>query len=424
MLNWTYGGVAVTCLSANPTAPNNFGFNREASYARVFEHEIPGLGNRYIMLLMVLPISNQRNIHWAHSENGIDWIAVRDPLVRPLDNIGPVVYPDVSYTGSPGGGISGSNLSGPFFHVMEDESGTLRYLVTAHSSSGHIHLFEVGESFNRELHWGTLYHSTQLEQWPDHSRAAAPYFFTDGDGVMHMFYEAGRRTAPFRTNITHALGTYTITYSASEHGTVTGDDPPRKPDASRGTLDLNLFEDPEGSVVRSYMGRGIPEQFRRIFTITPDCGYELAQILVNDVDILEAGIAFSLVDGADEGTKYFSLADVLGNSTIHIIFKEIVITPTITGASTSARQFVGISETSRNSRNWRLTFTAEVFLSNDSSEQRIYSIELRGNNANMDGKYVFGEDHDLEGYTLTYDIKGNGSNIKVFFLTPPDPEKG
>jgi len=45
-----------------------------------------------------------------------------------------------------------------------------------------------------------------------------------------------------------------------------------------------------------------------------------------------------------------------------------------------------------------------------------YSIDLSGNNANLDGTYKFPTGHDLAGYTLVYDIKGNGSNIKEFKL--------
>jgi len=43
-------------------------------------------------------------------------------------------------------------------------------------------------------------------------------------------------------------------------------------------------------------------------------------------------------------------------------------------------------------------------------------MNISGNNANLDGKYKFADDHDLAGYTLFYDIKGNGSSIKVFKL--------
>jgi len=62
-------------------------------------------------------------------------------------------------------------------------------------------------------------------------------------------------------------------------------------------------------------------------------------------------------------------------------------------------------------------FSVNVTLSNETSEVRIYSIEIRSNNNNPDGKFVFAAGHDLEGFTLVYDIKGNGSNIKTFSIS-------
>jgi len=49
---------------------------------------------------------------------------------------------------------------------------------------------------------------------------------------------------------------------------------------------------------------------------------------------------------------------------------------------------------------------------------KAWRIELAGSNANLAGVYVFEEGHDLAGYTLVYDIKGNGSNIKTFEIIP------
>ena len=43
-----------------------------------------------------------------------------------------------------------------------------------------------------------------------------------------------------------------------------------------------------------------------------------------------------------------------------------------------------------------------------------YTINLDGNNANLSGRFVFEAEHDLTGYSLEYDIKGNGSNIQEF----------
>ena len=90
----------------------------------------------------------------------------------------------------------------------------------------------------------------------------------------------------------------------------------------------------------------------------------------------------------------------------------IVIEVKLTNVSNA--KYVSIIETSKNSRVWELTFTVTLSYSDGSSKQAKYTISLNGNNANLDGKYVFGAGHDLGGYTLVYDIKGNGSNIKDF----------
>ena len=63
-----------------------------------------------------------------------------------------------------------------------------------------------------------------------------------------------------------------------------------------------------------------------------------------------------------------------------------------------------------------MKFKADLTYSDKTKQTVTYSINLSGNNANLDGKYKFGKDHDLAGYTLVYDIKGNGSNIKDFKL--------
>jgi hypothetical protein len=69
-----------------------------------------------------------------------------------------------------------------------------------------------------------------------------------------------------------------------------------------------------------------------------------------------------------------------------------------------------------NARVWILTFTVSVVRSDETVVTEKVSINLAGNNANLGGRFVFDEDHLLSGYTLTYDIKGNGSNIKAFSI--------
>lgn len=83
-------------------------------------------------------------------------------------------------------------------------------------------------------------------------------------------------------------------------------------------------------------------------------------------------------------------------------------------AKADSSSFISIVETSKNSRVWELTFTVTKIYNDGTTEDVLYLINLNGNNANLDGVYEFGEDSDLSGYKLVYDIKGNGSNIKTF----------
>ena len=64
-----------------------------------------------------------------------------------------------------------------------------------------------------------------------------------------------------------------------------------------------------------------------------------------------------------------------------------------------------------------IEFSVNVTLNNGTAAVFNYSFEVKSNNNNPDGKYTFPAGHDLEGLTLTFDIKGNGSNIKTFRLS-------
>jgi len=108
----------------------------------------------------------------------------------------------------------------------------------------------------------------------------------------------------------------------------------------------------------------------------------------------------------------------------NVIISDITLTAkwtkletTLLSAITAAKDFISIVETSKNSRVWTLTFNVALTYSDGVKKVVKYSIDLNGNNANQDGKYKFPAGHDLAGYTLAYDIKGNGSNIKEFKLT-------
>ncbi len=185
LVDWEYGGVI---LNANDFSSTGSG-HTECSYGRVFAYEVPGLGNKYIFTVMINNTANTRKIFWAHSEDGINWTAVKTPLLSPTVDQG------YDYKG---------NLSGAYFFTKDD-----RCFVIAHGSTGDMYLFEVGKRLDEEIHWGVFYDS--LSAAPDHARAGAPCFIKDDDGLWHMFYEGGER---LKANIVHARQIITTDASA------------------------------------------------------------------------------------------------------------------------------------------------------------------------------------------------------------------
>jgi Fe-S cluster biosynthesis and repair protein YggX len=135
----------------------------ETSYARVFEHALPGRNNKYVMVFM--GVKSGRRIFYGWSPNGWDqWQFSPTPLVNP--------EPD---------GVT--DISGPTL-VFRNNTTYLAY----HGSDGKMRITEVGNDFDREVHLGVFYNPIAS----DNGRAAAPSFGTDG-GVEYMFYEAGPR---------------------------------------------------------------------------------------------------------------------------------------------------------------------------------------------------------------------------------------
>ena len=135
----------------------------ETSYARVFEHTLPGRDNKYVMVFM--GVKSGRRIFYGWSPNGWDqWQFSPTPLVNP--------EPD---------GLA--DISGPTL-VKRNNTTYVAY----HGSDGKMRITEVGNAFDRENHLGVFYSPIAS----DNGRAAAPSFGTDG-GVEYMFYEAGPR---------------------------------------------------------------------------------------------------------------------------------------------------------------------------------------------------------------------------------------
>lgn len=183
LVDWTFGGSVVGSKQFSSVGT-------EASYAKVFEHVIPGLGNKYIMLLMIM--EGNRKIYWAHSNDGVNWTPIKKPLVSPDLNYKTIPGTDVkpNYTAS-----MGNNVSGPYF--MEKNG---RCFVFCHGSSGNICVVEVGQSFDMEVHWGEYLKASDVIIDTDDNgnptavpRVAAPVFIQNDEGKWYMFFEAGGR---------------------------------------------------------------------------------------------------------------------------------------------------------------------------------------------------------------------------------------
>lgn len=194
MVDWTYGA-GILNAQAFGTKGN------EASYAKVFEHVVPGLNNKYILMLMIAE-SNMRKIYWAHSPDGIEWTCNKQPLLSPDLNYKKIPGTDIkpSYWGS-----FGNNVSAPAFMKSND-----RYFVFFHGSTGNICVGEVGESLDMEVHWGEYMKASDVIIDNDTNgnpiavpRVAAPVFLKNDQGTWYMFFEAGGRLG---ANVAYAKG--------------------------------------------------------------------------------------------------------------------------------------------------------------------------------------------------------------------------
>jgi hypothetical protein len=161
--------------------------------------------------------------------------------------------------------------------------------------------------------------------------------------------------------------------------------------------------------------------------LTATCNAEFSKFIGVKVDgiLLDADM-YIAASGSTVITlkpEYLMTLDI-GEHSIQLLFTDgsvqtwftIKAPKVLVSAATTAKDFVSITETVKNSRVWVLTFKAMLVYSDGTTEVVTHSIYLSGNNANLDGKYKFGDGHALAGYTLVYDIKGNGSNIKDFRL--------
>lgn len=114
----------------------------EASYARVFEHELEGKDNRYVMTLMGNN-NGTRKIYLAWSKDGREWETQQEPLISP----------------QPG---QGGNLSGAYYFPYNGN-----HYVTVHGGSGNQYVIDVGGNFDQEIHLGAYYQQDKILQRTD-----------------------------------------------------------------------------------------------------------------------------------------------------------------------------------------------------------------------------------------------------------------
>jgi len=143
----------------------------ETSYARVFRHDLPARGARYVMLFMGNNTTNHRYIGWGWSADARNWTFDQTPLVRAAD-------------------VGAVNVGGP--HLLTRNGSAYVVYNTDLESGGNMLITEVGTDFARRSHLGIFHPS--LDGPPDNGRCASPSFGTQ-DGVQYMIYEAGQRLA-------------------------------------------------------------------------------------------------------------------------------------------------------------------------------------------------------------------------------------
>jgi len=177
-LNWTYDSIVLT-VSQMPSGVT------ECSYARVFRHTVPSIGNTYLMLLM----GNQngtRKIFMATSLDQRTWTVKQRAVVSPA-------------------GDGESQIGNPHL-ALRDGIPHVIY----NGASGPMYVTRVGVEFDEEVHLGVFHRG--LSGFPDDGRTAAPSF-AQQDGTIHMFYEAGirlqariaRATAPAITGLSFPI---------------------------------------------------------------------------------------------------------------------------------------------------------------------------------------------------------------------------
>lgn len=141
----------------------------ETSYAKVFEHDLPSRGAKYVMVFMINTTANHRSIGWGWSADARDWTFSQTPLIRPEE-------------------VGASNIGAPT--VVRRNNSTYVVYHENIEAGGNMLITEVGNDFGKRKHLGVFH--APLAGAPDNGRCAAASFGTM-NGKEYMFYEAGER---------------------------------------------------------------------------------------------------------------------------------------------------------------------------------------------------------------------------------------
>jgi hypothetical protein len=167
-INWTLQGTAVH--------RNQVGTG-SCSYAKVFEHDLPSVTNKYIMLYsgyVDRDGDKWRSVWLAHSNDAKNWTQLTTPIIEPEE---------------PYSQIHDANIfmwKGTLFVAYQPRQ--------YGASGGDIKLVKMNANFDPvgtggERH--TLFAaSPSLSDPPDYGRLRAPFFLTEGN-TLYMFYESG-----------------------------------------------------------------------------------------------------------------------------------------------------------------------------------------------------------------------------------------
>lgn len=179
-IHFAYGGVAVST--------KDFDNITECSYARVFRHAVPELGNRYVILLMGNNRGNRR-IYLGWSRDARQWETRRKPFIPALPR------------------SSSGNVVSPWLFPWQE-----KLYVICHSRFEYLGdvrslcAVEISPTFQEIRSARHLF--TALKGEPENGRVASPCFIQEGKN-LYMFYQSGKRlrskialaVAPVQTSI-------------------------------------------------------------------------------------------------------------------------------------------------------------------------------------------------------------------------------